>query len=102
MRRFYYGVAIAATALACLLWLFVFGVWPGASSVPAPSVLRPVASVGWLPVPPRLRPADPVRAILFQDMQSGRAVCDAAEFYARQAGAQTVRVLVDGRPVPCP
>jgi len=54
MRWFYYGVAIAATALACLLWLLVFGVWPRASLVPATAVARPVASAGLLPVPARV------------------------------------------------
>ena len=102
MRWVYYGVAFAATVLACVLWLFVFGVLPGASSMPAPAVVPRPVSFGVLPVPPRIRPADQTRAILFDDLRAGRAVCDAGGFYARQAGAQTVRVFVDGRPVPCP
>lgn len=102
MRWMYYAVALAALVLSVFLWLFVFSQFRGAGSVPASMPLAAAVPPGRLPVPPRLRPADPVHAILFEDVQTGRAVCDAAGFYARQAGAQTVRVLVDGRPVPCP
>jgi len=102
MRWVYYGVALAATVLACLLWLVVFGAWPGASSVPTAAAAPRFAPSGSLPVPPVLRPADGTRAVLFENLRAGRAVCDSGGFYARQAAAQTVRVFVDGRPVPCP
>ena len=98
MRWFYYGVAIAATALACLLWLFVFGVWPGASLVPAPAVARPVASAGLLPVPPVLRPA---AAGSVSGPARERFFC-VAGYVARQTGNSVETLLVDNKPVRCP
>lgn len=97
MRWFYYGVAIAATALACLLWLLVFGVWPGASLVPAPAVARPVASAGLLPVPPVLRPA---AAVSISAPSRERFFC-LAGYVARQTGNSVETLLLDNQPVPC-
>ena len=97
MRWFYYGVAIAATALACLLWLFVFGLWPAASSVPAPAVARPVASAGLLPVPPVLRPAV---AGSVSGSTRERFFC-LAGYVARQTGNSVETLLLDNQPVPC-
>jgi hypothetical protein len=102
MRWVYYGVADVATGLACLSWSFVFGAWTGAPSGPRVVAVPRAVPPGRLPVPPVIRPADETRRMLFADLRAGRAVCDSGGFYARQAGAQTVRVLVDGRPVPCP
>ena len=97
MRWFYYGVAIAATALACLLWLFVFGLWPAASSVPAPVVVRvPVVSAS-LPVPPVLRPAV---AVSVSGSRRERFFC-LAGYVARQTGNSVETLLVDNQPVPC-
>lgn len=106
MHWVYYGVAAVATVLACLLWLFVFGVLPRAGSVPAPAPVAVPVPPGRLPVPPKLRPADETRAILFRDLQAGRAVC-VGGFYARQAldpggVSYAVQIWVDGRRVPCP
>lgn len=56
MRWIYYGVAVVATVLAVLLWLFVFGQFRDAGSVPAPTMLA--APPGWLPVVPVLRSVD--------------------------------------------
>lgn len=98
MRWVYYGVALAATALACLLWLFVFGLWPAPSSVPAPAVVRPAASAGLLPVPPVLRPA---AAGSVSGSGEERFFC-LAGYVARQAGNSVETLLVDNKPVRCP
>lgn len=97
MRWFLYFVAVVATVAACFLWLVVFAELRGASSGP-----RPGLSSGVLPLVPRLRPADPVRAALFQQLQRGQAVC-LDGFYAVRASDGTAYVLhtSDGR-VPCP
>jgi hypothetical protein len=59
--------------------------------------------VGSLPVPARIAPADPVDAVLWEDLQAGRAVCWRG-VYARPVGVQAspVVVLVDGQAVACP
>ena len=106
MRWVYYGVALAATVLACLLWLVVFGTWPGASSVPTAAAAPRFAPPGRLPVPPVLRPADEMRVALLEDLQDGRAVC-LGGFYARprrtvDGYAYDVVVLVGSQKVPCP
>ncbi len=93
MRWFYYFVAVVATALACLLWLFVFGRFSGASSVPdvGPVVFLPVVPAGQLPVPPRLRPADSVCV-------GGRFV---RERRTAEGYAYDVEVRIGGKVVRC-
>jgi hypothetical protein len=97
MRWVYYGVALAATALACVLWLFVFGVLPRASSVPAPAVTGATVVSASLPVPAVLRPAV---AGSVPDSSSERFFC-LAGFVARQTGNSVETLLVDNQPVPC-
>jgi hypothetical protein len=70
MRWGYYLVALVATVAACFLWWVVYIEARGVVAAP-----RPVSSSGVLPVVPRLRPADPVRAALFDQLQRGQAVC---------------------------
>ena len=97
---FCYAVALLATAAACGLWLVLFSELRDSPSqsreavAPAPS--------GVLPVPPRIRPADPVRAALFEQLQHGQAVC-LGGFYAVKGddGAPYVVHSNDER-VPCP
>ena len=92
MRWFYYGVALVATALSALLWLFVLGGSGVASSVPAD--LPVPASI---PVAPELRPAPAVSVAGPRDV---RLFC-LAGFVARQTGSSVETLLVENRPVPC-
>lgn len=58
MRWFFYGVALFATLLAGLLWLFVFSQFRFARSVPVAAPVSVAAPPGRLPVAPVLRPLD--------------------------------------------
>jgi hypothetical protein len=97
MRWGYYLVAFAATVAACFLWWVVYVEVQGVSPTQ-----RPVSSSGVLPVVPRLRPADPVRAVLFKQLQRGQTVC-LDGFYAVKGGDGKHYAVntSDGR-VPCP
>lgn len=90
MRWVYYFVAVVATALACLLWLFVFGRFSGASSVPSAA---PVTAS--LPVVPVLRPAPASTA-----PSDERFMC-VAGYVARQRGNTVETLLVENKPVAC-
>jgi hypothetical protein len=97
MRWGYYLFALVATVAACFLWWVVYLEARGPSVDP-----RPASSSGVLPAVPRLRPADPVRAALFQQLQRGQAVC-LHGYYAVKANDGTPYVVhtSDG-PVRCP
>lgn len=96
MRWVYYGISVVATALACLLWLFVFGVLPRAGSVPAAAPVVAAPLPGRLPVPPKLRPA-----VVSRDGQRERFFC-VAGYVARQTGNSVETLLVENKPVKCP
>lgn len=95
MRWVYYAVALLATVLAGLLWLFVFGQFRPAGSVPAlplaPASVVLLVPSGQLPVPPRLRPAGASCA-------RGRFV---RERRTEEGYAYDVEVRIDGKVVPC-
>lgn len=94
----YYGVALAATVLAGFLWTVVLDQLRNARSTPA---AQPAAA-GTLPVVVPIVPADPVRATLYEDLRTGRAVCDGG-FYARQAlDGSRMRIETSQGPVRCP
>jgi hypothetical protein len=98
MRWVYYSVALVATIAACFLWWVVLVEVRGGASPEQRSVL----SSGVLPVPPKLRPADPVHAALFEQMQRGQAVC-LDGFYAVKGGDDTPYVAhSNDERVPCP
>ena len=90
MRWVYYAVALLATVLAGLLWLFVFGQFRPAGSVPAPVAAS-------LPVVPVLRPAPPATV----GGERERFFC-VAGYVARQTGNSVETLLVGNKPVRCP
>jgi len=97
MRWAYYSLAFAATVAACFFW-WVVAVELRSGFSPA----RAASSSGVLPVVLPVRPADPVRAALFEQLQRGQAVC-LGGFYAVKANDGTPYLVETsaGR-VPCP
>lgn len=81
---FCYAVAVLATVAACGLWLVIFSELRDSPSRSREGIASAVAASGVLPVPPRIRPADPVRAVLFDQLQRGQVVC-VGGFYAVRA-----------------
>lgn len=93
MRWVYYGVAVAASLVAALLWYVVLVIYPSVSgasfaSRPAPPDVLPVAPVLHPLVPSAVRSPAP------------RLLC-VAGYYAKQTGDAVETLLIDNKPVPC-
>lgn len=100
MRWVYYACALLATLLACALWLVVFSELRDSPSRSSEVVTTTFTS-GVLPVPPRIRPADPVRAVLFEQLQRGQVVC-VDGFYAVRAADAVHWVHSGDERISCP
>jgi len=98
---FCYAVALLATVAACVLWLVVFSELRDSPSRSRDAVAPVITSPGVLPVPLRIRPAAPARAVLFDRLQRGQVVCFGG-FYAARAADGLRLLYLNGERVPCP
>lgn len=99
---FCYAVALLATAAACGLWLMLFSELRDSPSQSREAVAPAFAPSGVLPVPPRIRPADPVRAALFEQLQRGQAVCLGGFYAVKGDDGEPYVVHSNDERVPCP
>lgn len=92
------NVVLAVLLHGCILAGFVvFLLWNGGYF--GRSEL-PVADS--LPVVPKVVPADPLRAVLFEQLQDGRAVCVGGFYAVRAMDGSAVEIHSNGERVSCP
>ena len=114
MRFVYYGVALLATVLAGLLWVFVVGqlrAAPGSPGVVAAAPAVVASSSGRLPVVPVLRaasgygPGDPLYDAQVRAFREGRLVCvsgSLARPVSSGGAVAYVAIETDRGQLPCP
>ena len=114
MRFVYYGIALLATVLAGLLWVFIIGQLRAAPGSPGAAAAAPAVvgfSSGRLPVVPVLPvaggygPGDPLYDAQVEAFREGRLVCVAGSL-ARPVSSDGVvsyvAIETDRGRLPCP